>query len=284
MCAWCYVLYCTDLYSVTLLYSMLNIYSTQKSNMHTVDSVHYVVFTPCVPVCIDTYHNNLYCIYQTLHLFVFSLLYRYQSSRKTVNKSVEIELNALKKQMLWNSVSSSFSTCINLLKYSSKSVCDYIILPMEMNSKYMHELIVLAQSVPFPLKLSMSEVFPGPRTNYSEPSAVPGAKVIMWVSLSWPYGSSSSATYLQELNRAEGDCEKYVAKLNVPHRLRYLKFGASIIFINNNICATHFAEEQCLIKAPKISVKQILTAFHRSVGSKVVIIKNTAYLRENFLL
>lgn len=55
---------------------------------------------------------------------------------------------------------------------------------MEMNSKYMHELIVLAQSVSFPLKASMSEVFSGPRTNYSEPSAVPGAKVITRVSLS----------------------------------------------------------------------------------------------------
>lgn len=59
----------------------------------------------------------------------------------------------------------------------SKSVGDYILLPMEMNSKYMHELIVLALSVP--LKLSMSEVFPRPRTNYSQPLAVPGAKVIM---------------------------------------------------------------------------------------------------------
>lgn len=49
----------------------------------------------------------------------------------------------------------------------------------KINSKYMHELIVLAHSAPFPLKLCMSEVFPGPRTNYSEPSAVPGAKVIM---------------------------------------------------------------------------------------------------------
>lgn len=50
---------------------------------------------------------------------------------------------------------------------------------MEINSKYMQELIVLAQSVSFPLKLSMSEVFPGPRTNYSQPSAIPEAKVIM---------------------------------------------------------------------------------------------------------
>lgn len=81
--------------------------------------------------------------------------------------------------MLWNSVSSSFSTHITLLKYSTKSVCDYIISPMEMNSKYMHVLIVLAESVPFHLKLSTSEVFPGPRTNYSEPSVVPGGKVIM---------------------------------------------------------------------------------------------------------
>lgn len=89
---------------------------------------------------------------------------------------------------------------------------------MEINSKYMHKLIVLAQGVPFSLKLSMSEVFPGPRTNYSEPSAIPGAKVIMWVSLSWPYGSSSSATYLQELNHVAGGCVKYVDKLSVSKR------------------------------------------------------------------
>lgn len=50
---------------------------------------------------------------------------------------------------------------------------------MEINSKYMHEIIVLAQSVPFPLKQSMSEAFPGPRTNYSEPTDILGAKVIM---------------------------------------------------------------------------------------------------------
>lgn len=43
----------------------------------------------------------------------------------------------------------------------------------------MQDLIVLAQCVPFPLKLSMSEVLPGRRTNYLEPSVVPGAKVIM---------------------------------------------------------------------------------------------------------
>lgn len=43
----------------------------------------------------------------------------------------------------------------------------------------MHGLIVLAQTVPFPLKLSMLEVFPGLRTNYSQPSGVPKAKVIM---------------------------------------------------------------------------------------------------------
>lgn len=55
---------------------------------------------------------------------------------------------------------------------------------MEMNSKYTHELIVLAEREACPLKLGMSEVFPGPRTNYSEPEADPGAKVIMWVSLS----------------------------------------------------------------------------------------------------
>lgn len=91
---------------------------------------------------------------------------------------------------------------------------------MEMNSKYMHELIVLAQSVSFPLKASMSEVFSGPRTNYSEPSAVPGAKVIMWVSLSWPYGSSSSATYLQGIKPCAGKtvCVKYVDSLNVSKR------------------------------------------------------------------
>lgn len=61
---------------------------------------------------------------------------------------------------------------------SSKQICVFIILPMEMNSKCMHGLIVLAQTVPFPLKLSMLEVFPGLRTNYSQPSGVPRAKVI----------------------------------------------------------------------------------------------------------
>lgn len=37
------------------------------------------------------------------------------------------------------------------------------------------------------------------------------------------------------------------------------------------------------MKAPEISVKQILTALHQSDGGRAVIIKNTAYLRENFL-
>lgn len=99
---------------------------------------------------------------------------------------------------------------------------------MEINSKYMHELIVLALSVPFALKLSMSEVFPGPRTNYSEPSAIPGAKVIMWVSLSWPYGSSSSATYLQELNHVARGCVKYEDKVKCLKDL--MLFFQRIIF------------------------------------------------------
>lgn len=38
------------------------------------------------------------------------------------------------------------------------------------------------------------------------------------------------------------------------------------------------------MREPEISVKQILTVLHRSVRRRVVIIKNTAYLRENFLL
>lgn len=38
---------------------------------------------------------------------------------------------------------------------------------------------MLALTVMFPLKLSMSEVFPGRMTNYSKPSALPGAEVIM---------------------------------------------------------------------------------------------------------
>lgn len=113
-----------------------------------------------------------------------------------------------------------------------KSLCDYILLPMEMNSKYMHELIVLA------LKLGMSEVFPGPRTNYSEPSAVPRAKVIMWVSPSWPYGPpASSATYLQELNRAEAVWTK--KKASKTRRLQSIFF---FFFTNNNICASHFTK------------------------------------------
>lgn len=113
---------------------------------------------------------------------------------------------------------------MDFLKYTSKSVCDFIILPMEINSKYMHELIVLAQSLPFSLKLSMSEVFPGPGTNYSEPLVIPGAKVIMWVSLSWPHGSSSSVTYLQELNHVEGDWVKYVDKLKLSKRFDEVLF------------------------------------------------------------
>lgn len=58
----------------------------------------------------------------------------------------------------------------------------------------------------------------------------------------------------------------------------------SIIFINNNICAAHFAKESCLMKEPEISVKQNLTVLHRSIKRRVVIIKNNAYLRENFPL
>lgn len=65
------------------------------------------------------------------------------------------------------------------LHVQSKYVCVSIISPMEINSKCMHGLIVLAQTVLFPLKLSMLEVFPGLRTNYSQPSGVPRAKVIM---------------------------------------------------------------------------------------------------------
>lgn len=38
------------------------------------------------------------------------------------------------------------------------------------------------------------------------------------------------------------------------------------------------------MKEPEISVKQILTVLHRSDRERGVIIKNTAYLRENFLL
>lgn len=77
---------------------------------------------------------------------------------------------------------------------------------------------------------------------------------------------------------------KYVDKLNVLKRLNAVSFRVSIMFKNNNICATDFAKERCLMKEAEISVKQILTVLHRSDGGRVVIIKNTAYLRENFLL
>lgn len=56
-----------------------------------------------------------------------------------------------------------------------------------------------------------------------------------------------------------------------------------IFFINNSICATHLAKEKCLMKESEITVKQILTVLHQSDGGRVVIIKNNAYLRENFL-
>lgn len=71
-----------------------------------------------------------------------------------------------------------FSTEISL-SVPAKCVCGCMMLPMEINSKCMHELTALARSLPFPLKPSMSEVFPGPRTNYLQPSAMPAAKVIM---------------------------------------------------------------------------------------------------------
>lgn len=37
------------------------------------------------------------------------------------------------------------------------------------------------------------------------------------------------------------------------------------------------------MKESGLSVKQILMVLHQSDGGRVVIIKNTAYLRENFL-
>lgn len=120
-----------------------------------------------------------------------SLLHWHQSSCTADNKSIRIEKAYLRNALKFSfNVVSSTQISFNIL---SKSVCDYIILPMEINSKCMHGLIVLAPGVPYPLKLSMSEVFPASRTNYSQPSVIPGAKVITWVSLSWPCDSSSSA-------------------------------------------------------------------------------------------
>lgn len=71
-------------------------------------------------------------------------------------------------------------------------------------------------------------------------------------------------------------------KLNASNRLA--STSRDIIFINNNICAAHFAEKLCLMKEPEISVKQNLLVLHRHIKKRVVIIKNTAYLREYFLL
>lgn len=61
------------------------------------------------------------------------------------------------------------------------------------------------------------------------------------------------------------------------------KFGISFISINV-IFILHFAKKKCLIKEPEISVKQILMVLYQSGRGRVVIIKNTAYLRENFPL
>lgn len=88
------------------------------------------------------------------------------------------------------------SVCsVKLAPRRVKSVCARVISPMEMNSKHTHELTALAPGLPPPLKPSMSEVFPGPRTNYLQPPVTPAAKVIIGVSLSRPRRSSSSATH-----------------------------------------------------------------------------------------
>lgn len=148
------------------------------------------------------------------------------------------------------------------------------ILPTEMNFKCIYELTALAQTVPFRLKLSLSEALPGIRTNYSEPSVDPEDKIIVWVSPLWPWGFSSWTTL--------GNTVCNVHTLNVTSSA---EFGVPVSFISINVVfILHFAKKKCLIKEPEISVKQILMVLHRSGRGRVAIIKNTAYLRENFPL
>lgn len=175
---------------------------------------------------------------------------------------------------------SVFST--KLARRRVKCVCACVISPMEMNSKYMRELTALAPSLPPPLKPSMSEVFPGPRTNYLQPPVTPAAKVIIGVSLSRPGRSSSSATHSHGWKARLQTWVNWTRRAIWRFLLQRSIYKNHFIFLSYIIIfASHILPSSRSEGARETGVKQeidVATLEHQ--GEERVIIKNIAYLRE----